>query len=482
MESHQDVIVIGGGMAGLLTAYYLQEAGLEVLVLEANTVASGQTGRTTAKITSQHGLQYSQLIHKVGLQKATLYARANEEAIAEYERLIQDKGINCDFERVPAYLYARKRTQGMGTLWQNQREELLEMAQDLEALHQEHEAAHQVGIEAYFTEETELPFAVAGAVCFPNQAQFQPLEFVQAIAGQLKVLEHTQVLHIKGQRVITEQGEFQADNIVVATHYPLRNVPGFYFLRQHQERSYVLALEGCEKLHGMYYGVGKEDYSLRQMGERLLLGGSAKRTGHNQEGGAYAALEQAAEQYFPHGKEAARWSAQDCMPHDGIPFIGRYSIFTPHLYVATGFRKWGMTTSMVAAQILRDRICGKDNPYAQLFSPQRCLLRASISQLCTDVGVSVKGLVKGALHMPAKHADSLPKGHGGIVTKDGERYACYCDEEGELHCISARCPHLGCELAWNPDEKSWDCPCHGSRFDIDGKLLDNPARHAAKSK
>lgn len=224
MESHQDVIVIGGGMAGLLTAYYLQEVGLEVLVLEANTVASGQTGRTTAKITGQHGLKYSQLIHKVGLQKATLYARANEEAIAEYERLIQDRGIDCDFERVPAYLYARKKTQGMGTLWQNQREELLQMAQDLEVLHQEHEAAHQVGIEAYFTEETELPFAVAGAVCFPNQAQFQPLEFVQAIAGQLKILEHTQVLHIKGQRVITEQGEFQADNIVVATHYPMRNV------------------------------------------------------------------------------------------------------------------------------------------------------------------------------------------------------------------------------------------------------------------
>lgn len=450
----RDVIVVGAGMAGLLIAYYLQKQGLDVLVLEANTIASGQTERTTAKITSQHGLKYHKMIQKVGLRKATLYAQANEVALAEYERLIQAEKIDCGFERVPAYLYT---------------------LQDPESLRGERDAAIKVGVDAFFTTNTELPFEVAGAVCFQRQAQFQPLEFVQAIAAQLEIWEHIKVLKVKGHRVITENAVLTADKIVLATHYPLRNVPGFYFLRQHQERSYVLALEGCDRIKGMYYGIDKEGLSFRQAGDVMLLGGSSRRTGHNKSGGAYDALVESAKQFFPNSQEVTRWAAQDCMPHDGIPFIGRYSIFTPHLYVATGFHKWGMTSAMIAAMILSDLLCGRENAYAEVFRPQRMNVRASIGSLLTDVGESVKGLAKGAFHKPVEKAISLPKGHGGIVTRDGERYACYCDEDGKLHSISARCPHMGCELAWNPDEKSWDCPCHGSRFDVDGKLLDNPA-------
>ena len=241
----------------------------------------------------------------------------------------------------------------------------------------------------------------------------------------------------------------------------------------------MLALSGCKKITGMYYGIDEDGLSVRYAGDYLLLGGSSHRTGENEIGGTYAFLEKSAAQYFPGSKVEARWSAQDCMPHDGIPFIGRYSIFTPHLYVATGFQKWGMTSAMIAAMIVRDKLCGVDNPYAKLFRPQRLNLRASIGNLIVDVGMSVKGLTKGLLHRPGHTVASLQPGHGGIVTVDGKRYACYRDKEGELHRISARCPHMGCELAWNPDEKSWDCPCHGSRFDVDGKLLDNPAKRDA---
>ena len=458
-ESHRDVIVIGAGMAGLLIAYYLKEQGKNVLVLEANKIASGQTERTTAKITSQHGLKYSELIKKVGVKKARLYAQANEAAIREYEMLIKSQGIECQFQRVPAYLYT---------------------LQEKSMLREEAEAASSLGIDAFLTKETELPFAVAEAVCFRNQAQFDPLAFVRHISSELEIREHTKVIAIRGHKVITQDEVMTADKIVMATHYPVLNVPGFYFVRLHQERSYVLALSGCDKIKGMYYGVDQGGLSFRQAGEYMLLGGSSCRTGENDKGTAYDSLVKAAQKLYPDSKEETRWAAQDCMPHDGIPFIGRYSIFTPHLYVATGFQKWGMTSSMIAAMILRDAVCGNSNPYERLFSPQRVNLRASMGNLMHDVGMSVKGLSKGTFHRPSKGIGSLACGHGGIVTIDGRKFACYRDEEGKLHKISARCPHLGCELSWNPDEKSWDCPCHGSRFDVDGKLLDNPSKTDAK--
>ena len=461
-DTHWDVITIGAGLTGLLTAYYLKERGKKVLVLEADRIASGQTERTTAKITSQHALKYSKLMQDVGIKKAGLYAQANEAAIREYEWLIKKCGIDCQFERMAAYLYTK---------------------QDPDLLEKEAEVASTLGIKVSVAEETELPFPVKKAVCFHDQAQFSPLEFVRYLAADLEIWEHTRVMKIRGNRVVTEGNlVLTADQIVLATHYPVKNVPGFYFLRQHQERSYVLALSGCPKVNGMYYGIDEDGLSVRRAGDYLLLGGGSHRTGENRLGGAYASLEKAAARYFPDSKIEARWSAQDCMPHDGIPFIGKCSVFTPHLYVATGFQKWGMTSAMIAAMIFREELCGKKSPYAKLFSPQRLNLRASFGKLLTDVGMSVKGLTKGLLHRPGQTADSLEPGHGGIVTVDGERYACYRDEAGELHRISARCPHMGCELAWNPDEKSWDCPCHGSRFNVDGRLFDNPAKRDATAK
>ena len=418
-QNQWDVIVIGAGMAGILTAYYLQKKGKDVLVLEANEIASGQTERTTAKITSQHGMKYHKLIKTVGKKKARLYAKANEAAIEEYEKLIDDLGIDCDFKRVPAYLYT---------------------TENEKKLNKEGEAAASIGIDVFFESETELPFLIKGAIGFPNQAQFSPLKFVKHIAKELNILEHTKAVDVKGNQVITETQSFTADKIVAATHYPFIDVPGFYFLRQHQERSYVLALSGCNEIEGMYYSLDQEGLSLRQAGKYLLLGGSSHRTGTNKVGGAYKFLERAQKHYFPDGEEVTRWSAQDCMTHDGIPFIGKYSNLKSNLYVATGFQKWGMTSSMVAAMILSDEICGIENPYAKLFSPQRIQIRASFMNFLIDVGMSIKGLTK------------------GLFTRK-----------------APRCPHMGCQLVWNPDEKSWDCPCHGSRFEEDGKLLDNPA-------
>lgn len=419
-DTKYDVIVIGAGMAGILTAYYLQEAGKKVLVLEASKMTSGQTERTTAKITSQHGLKYSHLLNAVGLEKAKLYAQANEEAIREYERLIREKGIDCQFQRNTAFLYA---------------------TQDERPLKEEVRVATLLGVDAYYTEETELPFEVLGAAGFRGQAQFQPLAFLKALCEELTVLENIKVKKIKGHEVITEDIVFVAEKIVVATHYPLINVPGFYFLRQHQERSYCLALSGCMKVDGMYLGIDGEELSFRQAGEYLLLGGYSHRTGHQKRCYAQAKLEEYARKYFPEAKIEAFWAAQDCMPHDGIPFIGRYSLFTPNIYVATGFQKWGMTSSMVAAMLLRDAICGIQNPYSKVFTPQRLHVQAGKQDFLIDVKESVKGLAR------------------GLFIKN-----------------APRCIHLGCGLHWNDEEESWDCSCHGSRFDKKGEILDNPAK------
>lgn len=443
-DTHWDVIVVGAGLAGILIAYYLKESGKKVLVLEAAKIAFGQTEGTTAKITSQHDLKYAKMIEEIGVEAARMYAQANESAIREYERLIREKNIRCDFVKCPAYLYT---------------------SQDEVVLMEEAMAAASFGIDAFFTKETELPFPITGAVCFKKQARFSPLKFIEAIAKELEIWEQTKVTAIKGNKVITIGGILSADNIVMATHYPIKNLPGFYFLRQHQERSYVLALSGYKEIEGMYLGVEKEGLSLRQAGEYLLLGGGGRRTGEQlcegkkgnaekekkaandkpmdkvQQLSGFAFLEEKAKQYFPECNIEARWSAQDCMPHDGIPFIGKYSIFTPHLYVATGFGKWGMTSSMVAAMILRDEICGIENRFAEVFSPQRLHYKAGMKNLLTDIGVSAKGLVDGWI---------LKRTH--------------------------RCSHMGCGLKWNPKENVWECPCHGSRFDENGKILDNPTQ------
>lgn len=421
-------VVIGAGMAGILTAYFLQKQGHKVIVVEAKEIGSGQTQNTTAKITSQHGLFYDNMIQKVGREKARIYARANEQAIKQYEQLIREEKIDCQFERLPSYLYSVQ-------------------IDKKEQLKQEAKAASSFGIEAYFVEGnqlTDLPFEVCGAVCFENQAQFQPLEFISHLAKELEIYEHTKVVAVKKHMVYTNKAKITAEHIVFATHYPITNIPGFYFLRQHQERSYVLALKGIKKLSGMYYSCDTHGLSLRSTGDILLLGGGAHRTGKKKEScckEGFKFLRSKKEIYYTDAEEISFWAAQDCMPHDDIPFIGRYSIMRPYWYVVTGFKKWGMTSAMIAATIISNQICGFLDSYQSVFTPQRFLFCASIKNLVIDIGESILGLGKGLF---------------------GKR--------------KRRCPHMGCRLEWNEEEQSWDCPCHGSRFQDTGELQDNPAQ------
>lgn len=448
--------IVGGGMAGLLTALFLERNGVEAVVLEADRVAGGQTGNTTAKITAQHGMIYHKLLDTLGREKAQQYAHANQRAIEQYRQIAGDLGISCWMEELPAYLYSRL---------------------EEEPLRREADAAKSLGFDAAFTMDTTLPFPVAGAVRFENQSQFHPLEFLQGILPKLTVYEETPVLSVEGDALVTPGGRVTAEEIVFATHYPFLNLPGMYFARMHQERSYVIALEGAQKLDGVYYGVDEEGgWSMRNAGEYLLLGGGNHRTGDNRSGGKYRSLADAAKEFWPQSREAARWSAQDCMTLDGVPYIGQFAESTPNWYVATGFGKWGMTHSMVAAQLISDRILGRENPDWEVFSPQRFTPGASAKTFLENGLQAVKGLGSQLLEPPWALLKDLQPGHGGIVEWGEEKVGAYRDEAGEVFLVSTRCPHLGCQLEWNPDEKSWDCPCHGSRFDYKGNRIDGPAQ------
>ena len=449
-----DTVVIGGGLAGILTAYLLGESGVENVVLEADRVGSGQTGNTTAKITLLHGLKYAHVEKVFGEKGARQYAAANAWAVERYRELVRTLGIDCGFEDKPSYLYSVNEENPLG---------------------EEFAALCRAGIDAYLVTDTLLPFPTVQAIRVDGQAQFHPLKFLKELSRQVTVYEKTRVLRVKGGIVETDGGTVTAKRVVFACHFPFVNVPGYYFARMHQSRSYVVALKGAAMLDGMYASADKGGCAFRDAGDLLLLSGAGHRTGKNREGGRYEWLSQRASEWYPQAKIVARWSAEDCMPIDAVPYIGHFSPSEPDWYVATGFGKWGMTSAMVSAGTISDLITGRENPNAEVFRPNRFKL-ASADDLLKEGGTSVSGLAKAWMLPPGTSAPELEIGHGGIVEYDGHKVGVYKDEDGTVYAVDARCPHLGCQLTWNPDERSWDCPCHGSRFSYTGKLLDGPAQ------
>ena len=408
-----DVLIVGGGLAGILCAHALAGSGVDCVLIEADRICQGVTGNTTAKITSQHGLIYGKIIREFGEETARRYWEANEMAIREFQRLA--KNAACDLQIKDNYIYA---------------------TENLKALEAEMKALDRLEIPAKFVQDLPLPLDTVGAICFPKQAQFNPLKLVSGIAKELNIYERTPARSFDKNRVLTDHGTITASKIIVATHFPVLNKHGNYFLKMYQQRSYVLALDNGPLLDGMYLDGDDNGLSFRNYGDLLLVGGGGHRTG--KKGGAWEELEVFTRRKLPKAKEVCRWATQDCMTLDGIPYIGQYSKRTPDLYVITGFNKWGMTSSMVASMVINDLVQGKENPYAAVFSPSRTVLR---SQLFTNGFEAVLNLLT-----PTK----------------------------------PRCPHMGCALKWNPQEHSWDCPCHGSRFARDGSLQDNPATRNLK--
>ncbi len=450
-----EVAVIGGGIAGILTAYLLQERGISVVVLECAGIGSGMTKGTTAKISSQHGLIYRKLLTYKGEMRAREYAAINQYSIEKYEDMIQQLRIDCDFQRLPNYIYT--------------------LDNDLK-IKQEVEAAKRLGLPAVYTKDTNLPFPVKSAIRFDHQAQFHPLKFLRAVAGRLSVYEHVRIKEMRTDGlIITEQGTVKAKSVVIATHYPFINAPGYYFLRMHQERHYLAALEGSGKeLMGMYLDADPQGFTFRNYQDYLILGSGGHRTGQFHPKDAYARIEMAAKQWYPQARIKYIWSAADCITPDSVPYIGRFSVNTPNFYVATGFNKWGMTGSMSAAIILRDMIMGNVNANRKVFNPRRFMLSGS-KVMVEDAAISASNLAAGMLRIPHDKLRQIGRGQAGVIHYNGQRLGVYRDLNNKYYYVNTKCPHLGCSLEWNPNELSWDCPCHGSRFDYRGKWLNNPA-------
>ena len=406
-----DVLVIGGGIAGIFCSHMLRAAGVENVLVEADRICSGITKNTTAKLTYQHGLIYDKIIRKYGLDTAKLYLHAQQSAMNEVSKVC--KTYECEFEQCDSFVYSLN---------------------DREKIEKEVKVFNRLGSKADFCEKTELPFPVAGAVRVKNQAQFHPLKLLFKIAKNLDIYENTKVTEFKPDSVITKYGKIRANKIIVATHFPFLNKHGSYILKMYQNRSYVLALKNAVSLNGMYVDESETGLSFRNYKDLLLLGGGSHRTG--KKGTNWAELSETAEKYYPESTEACRWATQDCVTLDSIPYIGQYSKRTPDLYVATGFNKWGMSSAMVSAMILCDMVQGKENEYAKVFSPSRSMLHLQLAANAAEALVSI------------------------------------------LTPTVPRCPHMGCALKYNPQEHSWDCPCHGSRFTETGELIDNPSGKA----
>ncbi len=408
-ERKTDVLIIGGGLCGILCAYQLQKLGVDYILLEADRICRKTSGNTTAKITSQHGLIYADIIKRYGTEAAAKYYLINEKALEEYARICQS--LDCSFERKDNFIFSLS---------------------DSEKLDAEMDALEKIRARAMFYPSlSELPFDVLGAVKFPNQAQFDPISFVSAITPEMKIYENSPVIGFDGKTYYGNNFKVKAEKVIITTHFPIFNKHGGFFLKLYQHRSYVLALKNAPELNGMYLDENEKGLSFSSHGEYLLLGGGSHRTG--KKGGNWNELRAAAKRLYPKNEEAFHWAAQDCMSLDSMPYIGQYSKKMPDLFVATGFNKWGMSLSMVSAIILKDLIFGKTNDYADIFSPSRSILHPQLAVNALETTVN-------------------------LITP-----------------TTPRCPHLGCALKWNKHEHSWDCPCHGSRFSENGKVIENPA-------
>jgi glycine/D-amino acid oxidase-like deaminating enzyme/nitrite reductase/ring-hydroxylating ferredoxin subunit len=465
-----DVCVIGGGIVGLTAATLLRRAGKTVCVLEAKRIVRGTTGYTTAKVTGGHGVIYSDLEQNFGAEGARVYAESNQAALERVVRFVDEDGIDCDFERKANYVYA-------------------ESQEDVTKVEREVEAARRAGLDVSFTTETSLPYEVAGAARLENQAQFHPRRYLLALAATIPgegshVFEETaaqDVRHGDPCRVETDRGVVRATDVIVATHIPFGD-SGLFFVKAHPHRSYavVAPIDEAAAPDGMFINAGVPTRSVRTIrdGARLLVqvGGEGHKPGDEDDTTRrYRTLEGFLAEHWPQaGPVEYRWSTQDYMSVDRLPYIGRLRRTSPHVLTATGFSKWGMTGGTLAAMLLSDRILGRENPWADLYDAKRVRPKPALKRFVTGNASVARHFFADRLRAEDVEVESLGPGEGAVVRRGVRKRAVYRDEAGALHVLSPVCRHLYCHVAWNTAERTWDCPCHGSRYSGEGQVIQGP--------
>jgi glycine/D-amino acid oxidase-like deaminating enzyme/nitrite reductase/ring-hydroxylating ferredoxin subunit len=466
-----DVAVAGGGIAGITTAHLLKRAGRTVALLESKRIVRGATGYTTAKVTAGHGLTYADLEERLGGEAAGLYAEAQMRGLELVRELVETESIDCELEERANYVYA-------------------ESADEAARVRAEADAARRAGLPASYVTDVDLPFPVAGAYRLAGQAQFHPRLYLLALAeripgGGSHVFEETRVLGVdrdRPLRVRTDRGELRAGDLVLATHLPILD-RGLFFAKAHPTRSYAVAARvPPERLpDGMWINVGSPTRSLRTArdddGPLLIVGGEGHRPGDEEDTGRrYAALEESAGRWFGGSEVPYRWATHDYSPVDGMPYVGRMGMGERHVWVATGFRKWGMTNGTIAAEILADALLTNPNRFSRLFDAERLNARIALPRLLQENLEVARHFFADRLRRgEAVELDDLAPGDGRLVHVRGRKLAVHRDDTGFLHILSPTCTHMGCHVAWNRAERTWDCPCHGSRFSGEGRVLEGPA-------
>lgn len=467
-----DTIVIGAGITGITLAYLLVKEGVKVALIDADRIIHGATGHTTAKITAQHGLIYDQLINQLGMEKAEQYYRANDAALQFIKNTISQNDIECDFSQQDAFVYTNSEDY-------------------FQKLNLEMQAYEKLDIQGELIQTLNIPIPSKLAITMKKQAQFHPVKYLNALVEKFVesggvLLENTPVKDIeKGSRpkaILHDGRQLEANQLVLATHYPFFDWQGFYFSRLHAERSYVIAVKDPNPFAGgMYISAEKPTRSIRstpiENGEQLLLiGGESHKTGQGESTSIhYDHLINFASQYFQVKDIPYRWSAQDLVPLNNIPYIGYITKNEKNIYVATGYGKWGMTNGTAGAHVLKDLILRRHNEYSVLYSPSRSVSATAIKNFTVQNADVAKQLVSGKLEIPDRTIEEIGINEGSAVMINGERAGCYKDEDGNLFVVDTTCTHIGCEVKWNSGDRSWDCPCHGSRFSYTGDVLEGPA-------
>lgn len=506
-----DICIIGGGITGISTAYYLTKENLKVTVLDMGKIGFQTTGNSTAKITSQHGLFYKYLKDSKGEDFARLYYDANEDAIKNIKKIVEKENIECDLECQSAYVLAANR------------EEVQKVKDEVEVVRGF--GGHAEYLEREDIDKNLLILNPLAAIRFKNQAQFNSYKYTIELAKICKnlganIYENTKVVDVRDEKdyyyLETEDGyKIKAKYLVITTKYPIINIPGFYFMKMYQSTSYGISIPVKEKLFdGMYITSTNPKVSLRmakvdnniikdvvdgdienyakqdkenkkQVKEKqnskidyeyvLIVVGADHKTGEKTDlSNSYKKLENIAKQIYPQGKVENYWNTEDCITLDKIPYIGKYSSMWENAYVATGFNKWGITTSNIAANIITDMIIGRKNRYEDIFISTRVEPVKNRQEVGNMLKETVSSLVLKKFELPESEQASLKNEEGKIIEIEGEKVGAYKDKEGRIYTIVPKCAHLGCELSWNNLDKTWDCPCHGSRYDYTGKMLYGP--------
>jgi len=478
-EKHMDVdvVIVGGGITGITSAYVLVNEGLRVALLEAGKLLNGTTGHTTAKITAQHGLIYDEFIGNIGKNDARLYYEANMEALKFIEKTVSDHSIDCDFKKEDAYIYAAT---------EESKEKLKKEAEAYEKLH----------INGELADEMPLDIDMRQALVMKDQAQFHPTKYLKHLLEVITekgghIYEDTTAVNIeKGDwpSVLTREGHrVKGKHVLICSHFPFFEGMGLYSTRMHAERSYILAAKTKKDYPGgMYISADEPTRSLRSVNingeEMVLIGGESHKTGQGKETSKhYNALEEFGEREFGLEDVAYRWSAQDLITLDKVPYIGEITPARPNILIGTGFRKWGMTNGTAAALLFRDIILEKSNAYKDLYTPSRFHADPSLRHFFTENSNVFAHLLKGKFDKPNKDTEELDNDEGAVITLNGHRKGAYKDENGEVFVVDTTCTHVGCEVEWNDGDRTWDCPCHGSRFSYKGEVIEGPAEKPLKT-